>query len=228
MDVSINFETKYIKYYGNKYLVKKGFYEGDVLDLDEVEKLFAQTRWDTLNNHYDHGSDDDETVSILFIKNGKIIKFIDDYGGSASIQMRWAYAYLLPFINNTPLTKVDKVNDIYPKRDYYTFNRGDSTLRLTKAEGYFLYLQLQEAKTTNKAFKPKYSIELARNYTYFPRHIFGESYEKMIKNFDKVETDGRYYKIFFKNGQIMTYDIGYNYITENNISGLFYKKENEY
>lgn len=225
MDVSFDFKEQYVHYYGNKYVVKKGFHNGTLNNLSDLKERFAITRWDTLKTYYYEDVSDQEAITLLFIKNDKIIKSIYIYGFPPSISLEWVNNAILPFINSAPLEKVIKKNDIYPRRDYYAFNTLDSGLILTKAESYLLYLQLQKAQKVNTSFEGKYTVQLARNYTYFPKLVDGDTYEKFVRNFEKVETDGRYYKIYLKGEKSNIYDLGYNFIDDNPLNNNFEARE---
>ncbi|MRX68715.1 hypothetical protein GJU42_12135 [Flavobacterium resistens] len=47
-----------------------------------------------MKNEYIASHTDDETISVTFIKNNKIIKTIEDYGQEAPTEFQWAY---IPF-----------------------------------------------------------------------------------------------------------------------------------
>jgi hypothetical protein len=183
-----------------------------------VFNKFKKANPKSLLDEYSVGHTDDQTISTTYIKNGKIIKTISDYGLAGSSELVWAY---IPFGNLYRQIKLNSIlydRPFYPKLSYYTFKKNGKILPLEKSESFYLWTELLKSKVTEKEFTPIYTISLRRNYTYW-----GPDPNKERKNkfeLKSIKTDGQFYTFDFKNEKPITYDLGYNFITRN-----FDKKE---
>ncbi|KAF2513774.1 hypothetical protein EYY60_05985 [Flavobacterium zhairuonense] len=88
----------------------------------------------------------------------------------------------------------------------FRFEKGNQICELTKADSFYLLTEIFKGKETAYHFDNKYKIEFWNNQD-----------KKEI-----IYTDGRYFKCKDK-----TIDIGYNFLTENNLNDKFSLK-NQY
>lgn len=192
-------------YNGQQYNTKNGLYKSKITktDYQKIQNNFKKADIKNLENKYVANWTDDETVTITFIKNNKIVKSISDYGRQSPIALIWAYIpvrYLYQEIKLSPL-KIDK-----PLLSIWriSFCRGNEICDLTKSESFYLLTEIFGGKTTNYKFENKYQIQFWND----------EDKKEMIY------TDGRYFKLKDK-----TIDIGYNFMTVNNLSDQFRQKD---
>lgn len=205
-DISIDKNGK-VFYFGERYNTQNGFFTSNIAkeEFRNLELAFKKVDISNLKDSYQSDWTDDETVTITFVKDGKIVKSITDYGREAPIELIWAYTpfrYLYQQIKLEPF-KNDK--QIFSKWGI-SFETSHQICTLTKSEGFYLLSEIYEGKEVIQNFKKKYKLEVWNNN-------------------DKKEiafTDGRIFKFKEK-----TIDIGYNFLTVNNLNTKF-RTKNEY
>lgn len=190
-----------IIYYGQEYNTQNGLFNSKITksQYQEIQTNFKKANITNLEDNYEGSWTDDETVTITFIKNNKIIKTIRDYGRQSPTALVWAYTpvrYLYQQIKLTPLKTEKKLFPIWR----ISFRKGNQICDLTKSESYYLFTEILKGKETNDPFEHKYHIEFWNNQD-----------KKEI-----IYTDGRYFKSKDK-----TIDIGYNFLTLNNFTTKF-------
>ena len=97
----------------------------------------------------------------------------------------------LKLVENKTVKEFQNVN--------FRFEKGNQSINLTNAEVFYLLNLLSNSKSTNKTFKSTYITNYDTNY-----------------DVSKIETDGRYFKIFSKNKNATTLDLGFNFIEKMN------------
>ncbi|CAC9975833.1 DUF6438 domain-containing protein [Flavobacterium panici] len=194
-----------IFFYGQYYNIHNGFYKSKIAK-DEYQKIqtnFKKTNIINLQNNYKGNWTDDETVTISFIKNNKIIKSVSDYGEQSPAALIWAYTpvrylyqqvKLIPLKGKKPLSALSRVG----------FTKGNQICDLAKSESFYLFTEIYKGKETASKFDNKYKIE-----------FWNDQNKKEI-----IYTDGRYFKCGDK-----IIDIGYNFLTVNNLYEKFRQKE---
>lgn len=194
-----------ILYYGQDYNTQNGFFKSKITkaQYEEIQTRFKKADIMNLKNQYVANWTDDQTVTITFIKNNKIVKSVSDYGRQSPEALIWAYIparYLYQQIKLTPLKTENLLFPIWR----ISFKKGNQICDLTKSESYYLFVEIFKGKETTDSFEHKYYIE------------FWDDQDKK----EIVNTDGRYFK--FKN---KTIDIGYNFIISNNLITKFRLKD---
>lgn len=186
---------------GIEYTDKTGLYKAQVSlqEFKNFEENFKQSAIKDLKDHYGASWTDDQTISVTFVRNDTIVKSVSDYGRHAPTEFIWAYNDLSYLYLRKKLEKInasipfDFFGDIYfaDKKHYYP---------MYESEVFFLFQELMmKATVSDQKFKP----------LYFTTDYFWEEGEKMY-------TDGRFYQIKLEN-ETVVYDLGYNFITRNNI-----------
>lgn len=169
----------------------------------EIENDFQKADWYNLKNEYIASHTDDQTTSVTFIKNNRIVKTISDYGYEAPVEFFWAYREVKQLHQKIKLQKItntDLLFDIY-RADFEDKN---TFLRLTKSETFFLKNLLFNAKKVEKQNVNKYKL----------RYWVNDS-EKAIL------TDGRFYTFKTKDGKEITLDLGFDFLKENGFLNKF-------
>lgn len=190
-----------IIYFGQHYNTQNGFYKSQITksQYQKIQTNLKKADIMNLKDNYEGSWTDDETITVTFVKNNKIVKSISDYGRQSPATFVWAYTpirYLYQQIKLSPL-KTEEL--LFPIRRI-SFKKGNQICDLTKSESYYLFTEIFKGKQTNDTFEYKYYIE-----------FWNDEDRKEI-----VHTDGRYFK--FKN---KTIDIGYNFLTANNFTTKF-------
>lgn len=199
-------------FYGQDYNTKTGLYKTKT-DQDlyrRIEKNFKKANIDNLDEDYSAKWTDDQTISVTFIKDNKIYKTISDYGRKAPRELYWAYTQLnylyqkldlKPFIVNTqePLSIIPAC-----------FENKGKICELTRSERFYFITELYKGKLLKHEFDKKYILK----------------YWDAKDSLQTILTDGRYYQLG-KNDRVITIDLGYNFLTKNNLNKKF-RKKNEY
>lgn len=160
----------------------------------EIENAFSKANVLNLKNDYADNSSDTPNSSITFVKNGKIIKTISDHDGSAPFELIWAYKPLEYLYQDLKLDLIEN-NESKPVFETFNFENANLSGGMEMSENFYLFSLIWNAKQANQSFVKKFDI--ISPYAY---------------RASKIETDGRFYKVFWKKGGSTTYDIGFNFI----------------
>ena len=206
LDISIDKNGNVI-YFGERFNTQNGLFTSKISkeEYQNIETTFKKAEINNLKDSYQANWTDDEAVTITFVKNDKIIKSITDYGRQAPTELIWAYTpvrFLYQQINLKPL-KPEITN--FPKWSI-SFETAQKICNLTKSESFYLLTEIIKGKEVAQKFDSKYKIE-----------FWNDNDKKEI-----IFTDGRIFKFTNK-----TIDIGYNFLTENNLTTKF-RNKNEY
>jgi hypothetical protein len=175
-----------------------------------IEQDFIKSEIDTINEEPIEDCSDCQTISITFIKNNKIYKTIKDRSHQAPREFYWAYMplrFLYQTIDLKPLigSKYEQLSI-----SHISFETNREICDLIKSESFYLISELFNSKEVSQPFKRKYIIK-----------YWGKD-EKL----KKIYTDGRYYQLEDEN-KTVTFDLGYNFMTRNNLSKKF-RPKNQY
>ncbi|WP_430614165.1 DUF6438 domain-containing protein [Flavobacterium sp. JP2137] len=215
IDISID-STAAVLFQGQGYVVPLGRY-GSTLDARLKNYLFdkfIRAKPEALADSYQVNHTDDQSITTTFVKGGKIVKTIHDYGKAAPVELVWAYASIAHIYRTTPLTRLAEADEpFYPKHDTFTFVGSAFLLPLQKSESFFLWTELRKAAKTNATFEPKYSLQFTPNYTYWGPDPKEE--RAVLSRIKSIATDGQRFAFNFEGGASITYDLGYDFIRRN-------------
>jgi hypothetical protein len=202
MSISID-SSGSVLYNGQHYNSKNGFYKSQVSPsvFKELQNNFRKSDFSKLKLTYSVGYSDAQSFTITFIKNGKVYKTVDDYGGAAPHEFTWAYRPLMYLYQKINLQSTVEPNHLkgMASAGRAIFWVNNKALDVPKSELFFLFQKIDNGKTlketdvkTNLSFK-------------FPSS----------SNYYNIKTDGRYFKFTPKaKGSPIVIDIGYNFLTE--------------
>lgn len=175
-------------------------------DYFRIEQRFKKANIDKLENKYDCNESSSRTISITFIKDNRIYKTISDRGYMSPIEFYWAYMPLW-FLNQTLKLKPLVISDFKQLSSNRIILKSKGIYcDLEKSEMFYLITELYKSKVVKLNFESKYNIVFWNN-----------ELKKYI-----IKTDGRFYQIE-KNGLSVTVDLGYNFVTKNDLSKKFRK-----
>lgn len=174
----------------------EGFYVSKISN-KEFQKFalpFKKAEYHKLESEYSAGYTDGATIDVAFIKNGKIIKSVSDYGNAGPVKFKWAYE---------PLTYLSQIlrfkRDLSVKRfeiGYAAFTDKENKLSLSGAESYYLsHLLNKYVESERRNFIEKYLVRGCYN-----------------EDVTKVSSDGRFYKFYYKDKSSEVIDIGANFL----------------
>lgn len=172
-----------------------------------ILKDFQKSNWSVLKNAYLRHMDDGEQVTVTFVKDKKILKTVIDQGSIAPYAFYWAYMPLIYLDQHFGKQKLIHIPDYLDIHNSFDFRTGTSEINLFASENFYLLNQFLSARKISGSFKEKYKI----------RYISGDGYEE-------ISTDGRYFKFPQKNDTPVILDIGYNFITQNNLKSRLKKR----
>jgi hypothetical protein len=207
-NISISKDGSFI-FQGEESVTQTGVYSGK-LDPKTVQYIFQKFEKANplkLSDYYNIGATDCETISTTYIKNGIIVKTIQDYGKAAPNELIWAYS---AFSKIQKYFKMDSLSIEKPfcsKDIYFSYKNSDYILTLEKSDCFYLWSELRKSKITNTFFHPIYKVT---SILVFPNH-----------DIKSITTDGQYYKFYYKKGISITYDLGYNFLDRNNMKNKF-------
>ena len=210
-DIEID-NTGNVFYRGSYYSNEEGYFSAHTSkeEYQNIEKGFRKANWFNLKNEYIAGHTDDETITVTFIKDNRIIKTIKDYGEEAPTEFQWAYIPLRFLHDRVKLNKIQNKESIMDF-DNIVFLEGKNIFYLAKSEGFYLKKLLLNSKQVSEKYKPKYKIEYWSN--------------------DKKTTavsDGRFYSFKLNDGKEVTLDLGFNFLKENIFLNEFRQKDDLY
>lgn len=214
LDISITKEGN-VLFQGEGYVKSLGFYAGH-LDHKTTKNIFNKFRKANplaLESSYAVDHTDDETLTTTFIKNGKIVKTINDYGRAGTKELIWAYMLLSNIHDVMHLNPLPYDEPFYPKLHTFTFKRDNFVFSLAKSESFYLWTELKKAKQVDKPFTSKYKLVFTDNFDYWgPDPNEARTHKNEIK---WVVTDGQFYKFEFEDKSAITYDLGYDFLERN-------------
>lgn len=195
-------------YYGSSYNTFNGFFQSKVSSelVSKIESDFKKAGVMRLNDSYAASHTDDETITVTFIKNNRIVKTIRDYGRTSPAQFYWAYTPLRYLYQHIPLDTLEVPAYIHAEDFSFKVKNKELTLDLSSSEGFYLWNLLLQSQEVQKKSTLDYVL-LVRNK----------------KLFKEIKTDGRFYELELTNNRQQTLDIGYNFFTENNLIKRFKK-----
>lgn len=200
-DIEIN-KNGEIYYYGTHYNSKNGYFKSQINlnEFNDIEKSFKKVNFLNLKDNYSANWTDDQEVNVTFVKDNKIIKSISDYGRQSPKYFRiniepLTYLYQkLKLVENKTIKEFQNIN-------YFRFEKGNKIINLTSSESFYLLNLLSKSKLTDKTFKSEYTTDFDIDY-----------------DVSRIETDGRYFKVFSKNKTSITLDLGFNFIEKNELT----------
>lgn len=200
-----------VLYNGSSYSNEVGFFTALARkeQYRKIEADFQNADWFNLKNEYIAAHTDDETITVTFIKDNKIIKTIKNYGEEAPTEFQWAYIPLRFLHDKLKLKKIKDKGYCLDFRglDFYKENQ---VMDLTKSESFYLKSFLLNSKEVTKQNITKYKIQ-----------YWSDSGEKTIF------TDGRFYNLKTQSGKEITLDIGFDFLQQNGLLDRFVEKSNE-
>lgn len=216
-----------VVFLGERYVDNIGFFIGHLSreDYNKIEYEFKIARIDTLSQSYSAAWTDDESILTTFVKNGRIVNSIDNYGHSAPDELEWASQTLRVLFEKLKLQRLDSSKlPFYQALHYFSFVKNDSGWQLSQSESFLLWNYLYESPTTSDKFETKYELQFRRNYTWFPpaeeelrdvdnpARVYDPAKEQKIES---IETDGRYFRFKVLGQRPKTLDIGFNFLDRN-------------
>lgn len=206
VDISINNRGN-ILYFGRAYTIKNGICTSKITkeDYQKIQSKFDRANISNLKNEYQGSWTDDETVTVSFIKENRIVKTISDYGRTSPIELICAYTPVKYLYQQLQLSSF-KTEGALLLLGSISFETTQQICHLAKSESFFLKSEIIKGKSYNQKFDEKYKIG-----------YWNENDKREV-----VITDGRFYKFSDR-----TIDIGYNFLTQNKLIEKF-RKKNEY
>lgn len=182
---------------------KKGFFTG-FISLPQYKRLLDGFKHVDINSlkgdYYPNTKIEQDEFTITFVKDGKLIKSVTDYGYVAPWDFFLAYNPLI-YLHQSIWLKKDTVPEFmsaYQNIFSASLKRGKKRyrdeLQFRDSETFLLFHYILKGKICSTSFKTRFQLVAQYNR-------FKES---------NIDTDGRYYK-FIVNGKPVTVDIGFNY-----------------
>ena len=203
----------YIIYADEKFTKINGVYKGTINKeyFNYFKQVLNQIDLKNTDNEYTNNATDGNFEEIVFIKNNKVFKRISFY------------------INDGP-PKVKQLLDILRTMNYYIENNkpyyyenyfpilnpfiSKKEVDLENFSNYQLfYLWTELMKHPSKKFQFKQKTFKINKFRY--KFIYEEISPQSLET---IETDGQRFQIKFKNKPIQYYDLGYNFLVNNDLT----------
>lgn len=215
-DISID-KSGNVLFYGEGYISPIGLQQAKANKntTNFIFNKFARANPINLEDNYFSTVTDMSSYTTSYLKEGKIVKTIYDYGSiETPDELIWAYVPLKYLYQNVDLKKIHYLNQVPSFAELTPIKFVDSknkNITLNKSEEFLLWLELIKSKILEISFSEKYKIETHNGY-----YFFGSNLEKKTnRTINTLTSDGRYYKFDMKDGNSKTYDLGYNFIERN-------------
>ncbi len=188
-----------IYYWGKNYNLINGFYISKISnsEYNSIENSFKKSNPLKLNNHYSIPVTDLNTITVTFVKNNKIIKTVYDYANQAPSEFIMAYQKAMYSYQKMKLEKDKRIVRL-PKSMLFSINKRNTQLLLLQSERFLLLNAIRNGNIVSKEFNPIYKL------TFYNEHN--------LETENIIYSDGRYFR-FDK----YIYDIGYNFMEQNQI-----------
>jgi hypothetical protein len=190
-----------IYYYGAHYNSKNGYFKSRINsnEFNDMEKSLKKINFLNLKDNYSANWTDDQEVNVTFVKDNKIIKSISDYGRQSPKNFRINIAPLTYLYQKLQLVENKTIKDF--QNINLRFEKGNKIINLSSSEIFFLSNLLSNSITSSKAFKAEYITNYDVDYA-----------------INRIETDGRFFKVFSRNKNSITLDLGFNFIEKNELT----------
>lgn len=198
-------------YNGDSYNTHNGLFTSQISlsDFLAIEKNFKKANIEKLQDSYYANWTDDEEITVSFVKNDTLVKTILDYGGKAPLEFYLAYSPVRYLYQNIKLDTLQNIPPYLQIQDL-KFIENKNECSLSKSESFYLWSLLLKSTKVYKEGKLNYNLD-----------FFGS--ENIL---EPIQTDGRYYRFQMKDKQILTLDIGFNFLERNKKVLKFKKAEN--
>ncbi len=221
IDISVKNNNE-VFFMGKDYVEPLGLYKStiDSTLTKYIFEKFKRANPSNLKNNYSATHSDDQTITVDFLRNGKVVKTIEDYGYAAPKELIWAYVPIRYLYTQIKLEPLSGDRAFFQDLNFYGF-RKDSLIANIQ-QSFFFLTELQKAK------KSKETISFTENYELL---FIGEIVEitptSKRKNhyIENITTDGRFYKFYIKDSKPIIYDLGYNFVQKNFTNKDFIKRK---
>jgi hypothetical protein len=209
-----------VTFYGERYIDKIGFFEGQIAKerFERIRSKFKQADIGKLQQDYSVGWTDDETISTTFVSKGEIVNSIEDYGEAGPDELVWGYTSLRYLFQDLELKELDSTKvPFYLDLHYFRIEKGEEICDLTQSESFLLWNYLRRGTLVQTSATSKYRLGFVRNYTWFPHFDemddpYKENTEEKVK---VITTDGQFYTFDITGQNTVTIDIGFNFFDIN-------------
>jgi len=209
MELILIDSNRNVLFQGIRYTNTIGLYTAKMPErmYKHILEAFSKVDIDTLKNRYETRWTDLETITVLFEKNGKIYKSIEDYGHKAPYEYQAAYTYLRNVYSKLKL-KQTLFPDSTEKALFYYFTQGKYIYYLNGLQSMLLYDYLRNGVATQDTYTAKYEL---KEHSYTMKLTVTDT----VPTQANISSDGRYYTIKYKNKKPVTIDIGFNFFERN-------------
>jgi Domain of unknown function (DUF6438) len=99
-----------VEFYGKRYTLKEGYYTSKIPieKYTELSNNFRKVNISNLKDRYAADHTDDNMITIYFLKEGKIVKKVDDYACYSPSAFICAYSKLEPLYQQLELTQIEE------------------------------------------------------------------------------------------------------------------------
>ncbi len=205
-----------IIYAGEKFTQIKGVYAGQINKkyFNYFKNKLNQINLNQTDNQYTNNATDGNFEEIVFIKNNQVTKRISFYINDGPPKVK----QLLDILRAMHYYIEDKKT--YHYKDYFSIiNPFTNTKEVNLEEfsdyhSFYLWTELMKHPSKPFQFKQK-TFKINK----FISKFWDSEYEEISpKSLETIETDGQQFQIKFKDSPIQYYDLGYNFLENNDLT----------
>lgn len=205
-----------IIYAGEKFTQIKGVYAGQINKkyFSYFKNKLNQINLNQTDNQYTNNATDGNFEEIVFIKNNQVTKRISFYINDGPPKVK----QLLDILRAMHYYIEDKKT--YHYKDYFSIiNPFTNTKEVNLEEfsdyhSFYLWTELMKHPSKPFQFKQK-TFKINK----FISKFWDSEYEEISpKSLETIETDGQQFQIKFKDTPIQYYDLGYNFLENNDLT----------
>lgn len=210
-DMMIDAQGTFI-YNGKMYAADSGLFETHVSPgiFREVASRFEKADVIHLDSVYDDGATDNSSIITVFLHHDSIIQSIEDIGAQGTHALYMAYPHLKYLIQDVfPEPLNTSSLPAYTRLLPVSFEQNRLYITLTEAERFLLWDYLRKGALTTGSYEATWELRVND-----PR-MSPSWWEHPDQKEPRVETDGRYYTFHMQTGDVVTVDIGFNFLERN-------------
>lgn len=205
-----------IIYAGEKFTQIKGVYAGQINKeyFNYFKNKLNQIDLYQTDDQYSNNTTDGNFEEIVFIKNNKITKRISFYINDGPPKVKQLLDILRAMHYYIEDKKTYHYKDYFSIINPFTNTKEVNLEEFSDYQSFYLWTELMKHPSKPFQFKQK-TFKINK----FISKFWDSEYEEISpKSLETIETDGQQFQIKFKDSPIQYYDLGYNFLENNDLT----------
>jgi len=205
-----------IIYAGEKFTQIKGVYAGQINKeyFNYFKNKLNQINLNQTDNQYTNNATDGNFEEIVFIKNNQVTKRISFYMNDGPPKVKQLLDILRAMHYYIEDKKTYHYKDYFSIINPFTNTKEVNLEEFSDYQSFYLWTELMKHPSKPFQFKQK-TFKINK----FISKFWDSEYEEISpKSLETIETDGQQFQIKFKDSPIQYYDLGYNFLENNDLT----------